>query len=316
MDAQLLKALVSKLSNFRPTAPVYRLRDRRVDEIEADARAFAQRFAGTYLDREPRADICRRKDVTTFRLPDGGRVAIFHASGAMLAKRGLRPLEQLITDTDDKAELTARTVAAAKRLGLDRCHDAGERLEFERLWQIKATGMTLQGERGAVALCRVVGAFRRYLADLPVLGRASVFVKLAGDNVVDGAGVDWRPIAGEPVDYAKIIEPEAGAARVLHELSIGSPGGELTLKHYEPESFALGYLSLPKRRAQGFLQPVYVVALRPRGDTTLGRIVVVPASQQHYESLCRPLAAPPRLAAKPQARAGTGAKAAQGTGCQ
>src|SRR5262245_22096596 len=302
MDARLLKALVSKLSKVRPTAPVYRLRDRRVDEIEADARAFAQRFAGTYLDRAPHADVRRREKLTTLRLPEGGRVAAFHASEALLAKRGLAPLERLITDTQDKDELTRRTVAAAKRLGLDRSHGADEHLEFERLWQIKAMGITRQGERGAVALCRAIGAFRRHVAGLPVLGRASVFVKLAGDDVIDAAGVDWRPIAGKPVDEAKIIEPETGAARILYELSIGNPGGELTLQQYEPDSFLLGYFSLPKRRAQEFLQPVYVAILQPRGFSTLGRIVVVPASQQHYESLCRPIAAPPRLAAKPEPR--------------
>jgi hypothetical protein len=74
--------------------------------------------------------------------------------------------------------------------------DVGDNLQFERLWQIKATGMTLSGQRGVVALCRVVGAFRRYLYELPVWGRASAVVELADDNVIAAAGIDWRPCAG------------------------------------------------------------------------------------------------------------------------
>ncbi len=303
MDAQLRKALVAKLAHHRSTAPVYQLRERRVDEIEADAHAFARRFARSYLSHEPRPNVRTSKETTTLLLPEGARVVAFHASGAMFAARGLAPFEQLISDTDDQKELTARSMAALKRLELEALagHPAGERLELERLWRIKASGMARHGARSSVALCRVVAAFRRFVSDLPVLGRASVFVKLAGEDVIDAAGVDWRPTTGKPIAQAKIIDAETAADRILRELSLGAPGDLLSHRHLEPQLFALAYCSLPKRQVQAFLQPVYVAALRPCGPfATLGRVAMVPATEHIYEPLGRPIAAPPRLAAKPR----------------
>src|SRR5262249_36631214 len=136
----------------------------------------------------------------------------------------------------------------------------------------------------------------RHVHDLPVWGRASVVLELAGGDRVSGVGVDWRPIAAEPVDRAKIIDPERAARAVLADLAGRLPGGEFTDKDFGVGLFSLGYLSLPKRRAQGMLTPVYVALLERRGWTTMNHVVAVAATEKVYESVARIVAMPPREA--------------------
>jgi hypothetical protein len=175
-----------------------------------------------------------------------------------------------------------------------------ERLDFERLWQIKAAGRQQNGRGGYEVLCRVVGAFRRYVHDLPVLGRASVFVKLAADDVIEAAGSDWRACEERAFDEAAVVDPLEGAARVATELTTAAGRTHVSAEHYDVDFFGLGYMSFPKRRVQSILQPVYVAVLHPRGWTTFGRVVVVAATDGAYEPIGRQFAVPPRpVAAKP-----------------
>jgi hypothetical protein len=197
----LERKLIDKLGRYQDTAPVYRIEPRPLDELEKSAAQLASRVAGQ--DEDGRARISRGKGRSELLLSGGLRARTYHASGAMAINAGLAPMTHLLGERVDKGALTEAVVATAKRLGLDRLGSSGEKLTFERLWQIKATGINRERVRGREVVCRAIGAFRRYVGDLPVYGRASVVVELAGDERIGGVGVDWRPIATEVVDRAK-----------------------------------------------------------------------------------------------------------------
>lgn len=300
VEPKFARALVDRLSNYRKTAPVFQLVDRPLEMLEREAFDFGRRFDAAPDAAGARADLQRDKHSTTVLFPGGTTVKLFHASGAMIARRSLPPAAHLFKQAPPKDTLVSRAQDTVRRLGLGQSPNSVERLEFERLWQIKAAGRQPNGAGGYETLCRAVGAFRRFVHELPVLGRSSVFVKLAADEVVEAAGSDWRPREERAFEEATVIDPSEAALRVASELSgAGSPNSS----NYEVDFFGLGYLSFPKRRVQSILQPVYVALLHSRGWTTLGRIVVVSATERAYEPIGRVLGAPPRpLAAKPTRR--------------
>jgi hypothetical protein len=295
----LAKALRDKLTYHREHAPIYRLRQPSVAELVERARVLGGRFLDARGDADlPRTDLCHEKNHTVVRLPDGGHVKVYHASGALGVARQLEPFAHVIGPDLEADRLIAHAAAMIKRLDVPACRAADERIAFERLWKIKAQGMTRSGDMGAPVVCRVVAAFRRYVGDLPVWGRASIMVKLAGRDLVEAVGVDWRDRIEEPVDHAKIIDPDEAIHRVLAELAATTPGRQPKNADYEPVLFSAGYFSLPKRRAQGYLQPVYVAALRARGEMTMSRLVVVPGTSTPYESIGRIAVSPPIAVAR------------------
>jgi hypothetical protein len=297
----LRAALLNKLSNFRETAPLFRIRQRSIDEMEKVAVDFGNRFVATYSKNEPRRHVSRHEGFSVIHLPEGARMRVFHSSGAIIAKQSISPMDKIITRTTNKEELTRQAIEISKKLGVDGLVTTqNERIEFERLWQIKATGISNGGQKGQEVLCRIIGAFRRYLDNLPVFGRASIYVELAEDNIVDSFGIDWRPIIEEAIDNVKIIDPETAADRVIGELGVVLPGGIITSKNYEPQLFSLGYFSFAKRRPQTFMQPVYVAMFKARGSTTLSRLIVVPATHSPYEPISRILESNPSQPVKPK----------------
>lgn len=293
-DPEMLKALVSKLSNHKASVPVFRILDRRIDELEHDTIETTRHFIAAAGFGEMRYKLQRDKDATTVQFQEGIRARVFHASGAMSIQRGWRPLDKLLATHADRADLDQlrrEAEAAVRRLQLVPQSDA---VRFERLWKLKAAAITRDSQRAPVALARVVGAFRRFLSGLPVWGRASAFVEIAAENQIAAAGVDWRPVTEKAVETAKVLAPDEAAHRVLNELQTFLPGERYTRKHYTPDFFSLGYFSLPKRRAQSFMQPVYVAMFKPAGPVpSIGRVIVVPAAPHAYESIARPLAYPP-----------------------
>ncbi|GAA3466617.1 hypothetical protein [Nonomuraea roseola] len=299
MNESLADALLEKLTHHAEHAPVYELRQPSVTELVERAHQWGGRVLGTPIDRDaPRIDLCHRTDSTVIRLPEGGTVKIYHASGAMMIARRLEPVSHTFGSQVDHERVIERATEVIEGLDIPTRPVSGERIEVERLWQINAQGMTQRGDVGKPVVCRVVSAFRRYVDDFPVWGRASVFVKLAANDLVESVGVDWRERITEAVDHVRLIEPNDAVRCVLAELAVNTPGHLPEIDEYEPELFAVGYFSLPKRRPQGFLQPVYVAALRARGDTTMSRLVVVPGAVAAYESLSRIAAAPPHEAAR------------------
>jgi hypothetical protein len=275
---------------------VYRIESPSLDELEASAARLAKRAAGQ--NEDCKSHIMRGKGRSDLLLSDGIRARAYHPSGAIAVKAGWAPMEHLIGEKADKEALTKATIAASGHLGFDRLAASGEKLVFERLWQIKATGINRQRERGPEVVCRAIGAFRRYLGDLPVWGRASAVVELAANHRISGAAVDWRPVAPLSLDRAKVIDPERAARAIIADLNGRRPGGELADNDFDVAQFSLGYMSLPKRRAQGTFAPVYVALLEPRGWTTMNHVVVVNGSEKSYEDVCRLNAAPPREIAR------------------
>ena len=288
----LERKLINKLSNYHEAAPVYRIEQRSLDELETAAARLGNRVAGHKEDSKSR--VVRGKGRSDLLLGDGFRARAYHPSGAIAIKAGLPPMEHLIGETADKKAQTEASVATAKRLGLDAIGASGEKLVFERLWQIKAAGVNHEGVRGREVVCRAIGAFRRYLGDLPVWGRASVVVELAGGHKIGGVGVDWRRVEPTPIDRAKILDPERAAQAVMADMNGRLPGSEFGDKAFEVTLFSLGYISLPKRRVQGTFAPVYVAMLESTGWSTINHMVVVNGSEKAYEDVCRSNAAPPQ----------------------
>ena len=288
----LERKLVDKLGRYQDAVPVYRIEPRALDDLENSTAKLAHRIAGR--GEEGKSRVVRGKARSDLHFSDGFHARAYHASGAIAVHTGLAPMSHLLGEKIDKGAMTEAAVGTARRLGLDRIGGAGEKLAFERLWQIKAAGINQERVRGRDVVCRAIGAFRRYIGDLPVYGRASVVVELAGEQKIGGAGVDWRPVATEAFDSAKVLDPERAARAVTADIGGRMPGTEVTDKHFEVTMFSLGYISLPKRRAQGVFAPVYVAMLERRGWTTLNHVIVVNGSEKVYEDIGRLNAAPPR----------------------
>jgi hypothetical protein len=286
----LARKICDKTSHFRDTAPVFRIKTRPLDESEALAVELATRVLGS--DR-CKAHKKRREGQSDLLLPEGVRATVFHASRAISVKSHIAPMEQLFEDHADRDKLTQWTREAAERTGLDRLVGRHESLTFERLWQIKASGTNAEGVRSDIVLCRAIGAFRRFLHDLPVMGRASAFVEITGRGKVSSAGLDWRTIAEEPIDHVTVIDPEQAAIAVVNDLNSRLGGGAFAEDAFDVGGFDLGYLSLPKRQAQSVFAPVYVARLERRGWQTMNYLVVVNGSQSTHAEICRARRSPP-----------------------
>jgi hypothetical protein len=302
-DGNLLKALVEQTEYYRESAPVFRIQRRPLVEKKSAAITLAQRFAEDLRFKSARYALREKRHKTVILLPENLSASVYHASGVVALSSGLRPFEQIISlDVEAKSvdpkQLIAWAEKAVERIPLHKPPE-GEALRFERLWQLKASGINEEGKRGPVTLTRAVGALRRYIDGLPVWGPASVYVKVASEGMVASAGVDWRPIHKDPIDQAKVIDPDEGGKRVLAELQTYQPGTTFTERNYRPDFFALGYLSLPKRREQEVFQPVWVAMFRAQGKLTLSRLIVVPAAPTPLEPIHRIPAHPPYDAAKP-----------------
>src|SRR5262245_38323708 len=131
MAVPLSRALVDKISNYRARGLVFRTRELGLCELEADLVAFANRLVA---DGRPQLDnklaIRRDEERIVVSLPEGGRVIAFKASGALLGKRHLGPLEQPITHVQDAPAFEQQARYATRALGLDALTDARERLVF------------------------------------------------------------------------------------------------------------------------------------------------------------------------------------------
>jgi hypothetical protein len=120
-------------------------------------------------------------------------------------------------------------------------------------------------------------------------------VEIAEDDVIDSAGVDRRPVIENPIDRTKVIDLESAVDRILSELRVSIPGSEINTQNFMPKMFSLGYFSLSKRRMQSYMQPVFVAQFVDRGETSLNRLIVIPATSSPYEPICRILEPPRKI---------------------
>lgn len=286
IDNDLKKELSRLITNYNDTLPVYKLVDPsptfQIDKANLVASGFLEDFCA-----DSTVILARRtKNATIIDLPQNTKIRIYSNSNAMVIKRIMRPLNNIFSEKIDMEQLKNRTIEIMKKLQLDKwCSDI-EQIEFEHLWKLKASAMTIvEKKKLPEVLCRVIGAFRRHINKIPVYGRASVFVKLAGNDIVQSAGIDWRSIETEPVDEIKIIDPDEAAESILRNIGVSLPKKTITSKILKPKFFSLGYFSLPRNRYQRFMQPAYVATFKSVGSTSLNPAVVISASRDTYENL-------------------------------
>ncbi|MCJ7444546.1 MAG: hypothetical protein MUO26_08460 [Methanotrichaceae archaeon] len=283
-DKLFRNSMLDKLTNFRDTVPVYRIRDRSTEEINGNALSLMKRYGQTYLGSEPRHSLIRTTYHADIHFSKRGFGRIFYPSGAIHARQGLKIFEKPITHPVDKEIITNKIVKVSKDLKFDLLKTANEALDFERLWQIKGAGIKKTGERSTTRIFRAIGTFRRYINKLPVWGRASTFVNLADDDLIDSVGIDWRPCMKDPIDDLPILEPEGASKRMQKQLELTV--GKNFIKYYKPTMFSLGYLSMNKRRPQTYMQPVYVGKFESdRLETAFNQIVVIPAMDVPFEPI-------------------------------
>jgi hypothetical protein len=216
----------------------------------------------------------------------GGRVRVFHASGAVALRSRTEPFEELFDADPGDERLISMTTSWADKLTLPGLVPDTEKLTFERLWRLKAAGSDPEGRLSEPVLTRAVGAFRHQLHDLPVLGRASAHVEVTGAGSVSALSVSLRRWAGEDEKVLATVRPKSSddAAREVADrvakMVGGSEDGELV-----PESFAYGYLSLGRRRAQSVLAPLWIASVSIVGVTRSAHLIAVAGSQETFLKL-------------------------------
>jgi hypothetical protein len=236
-----------------------------------------------------RGDWTRYDDRTLVRLPQGAHAVVYHASGGLKLSAGLAPMEHLFKDMETKAALTARVQEAAKAFGAGDGPVRGNSLVFERLWQIKACAADRSGKTVAPILCRAVGAFRQHVEGIPVLGPASLAVQIAADGVLDTVSMLMRSPSGEVLEKAKVLPPERALRQIGQQLAVrfGQAKGEIQVESRQGLRF--GYLSLPKRKAQRLLAPVYMATIDVTHEQERQAFVTaVPATEKNYLPLDMP----------------------------
>jgi hypothetical protein len=200
---------------------------------------------------------------------------------------GMAPMEQLFGKLESKAHLTKLVEQSARTLNIKQWVGENEELKFERLWQIKAAAGDREGKVVAPVLCRAVGAYRHYVNGLPVLGAASVAVKVAAEGALDSLSVMARQTSGKCLDRVKTIPPEQALQKVYQQLERLMGHGKIPLAEMAmPQSVQFGYLSLSKRKAQRLLEPAYVVAINIEGqEEAQGYLFTISGSDNPYMPL-------------------------------
>jgi hypothetical protein len=282
-DKEFIERLSDSVKNVATRADVLAVRQYSLDDMEQRTRQLLHRTAEVFDLPLKRSDKVVQQDRTLFRLSSGARAVVYHASGAMRLVTGIEPMGSLFKNIEEREDLTQLVEDTVGRLKLDEWLNPKEFLKFERLWQIKAAAASPKGELIQPVLCRVVGAYRHFVSELPVWGGASLSVKLAGEGNLDSLTIQMRETTGEVIDQAEIFRPDQAARQVLLQLSglMGSlqiPVSEVAV----PRSFEFGYLSFPKRKAQRLLAPVYVATIETQGEERQGYVFAVPATERAY----------------------------------
>ena len=167
------------------------------------------------------------------RLPEGGRAVTFLASGALVVKAGVEPFSDLFQDDPGDQALTASLTGWQEKLRISELLPAQDRLDFERLWRIKAAGSDREGTFSEPVLCRAIGAFRHHVRDIPVHGRASATVEVTGAGRLASMSVSTRRFAdGADVVITRAPTRAAGdAAQEITKRLARALSGQRTGRH-------------------------------------------------------------------------------------
>lgn len=279
----LARRITESLGKVPSSAEILQVRSYSNEELERRATRMISLVREAYELPLRRGDWRVEDGRVMVHLPNNGHLSLYRASGAMELKTGLRPMEALIGPAKQE-ELNAVMRRTADRLGLMKWAGGDKALRFERLWQIKASASSPEGKMVEPVVCRVVGAYRQYANDLPVLGPASAAVKLAGEGMLDTLTLALREPEGEAIDKAEIISPERGAREMVLQLSgLVGKQEEMLEETAELQWAQFGYLNLPKRKAQRLLAPVFVAAVVLGGKQfRQGYILAAPATERPY----------------------------------
>jgi len=221
------------------------------------------------------------------RLPEGGRAVTFLASGALVIKAGIDPFADLFEADPGDEELTTSLTGWQEKLRISELFPSQDRLDFERLWRIKAAGSDREGTFSDPVLCRAIGAFRHSVRDLPVHGRASATVEMTGGGRLASMSISTRRFADGAdavIARARSRAPGDAAQEVVKRLA-RSLSGQQQDATLEVQSFEFGYLSLSRRRPQSVLAPVYLAAVTVSGTKEQERsahVIAVAGSEDQY----------------------------------
>lgn len=294
INKELQKLLTGRVTHYQDTAELFKIKDQTQAEMQAATLALAY---GVHHQGEPRKEkfsVQQDEYSTQLLLTDNATAEYFHASGYKLYERNVDPFENVVSEDASKFDAEAMKAHAGAILETAKLDLSGplEKVQFEKLWQLKASGISYEGKQGRVVINRLVYAYRRFLLGLPVWGGASISIKTASKNVIDSFGIDWRSFDQTPLDKNWVIAPDDAAIKVLDHLQSTNPGKVFTPDDFEVESFDLGYLSQPKRKYQTVLQPVWMARLVSKGPSGLGHAIAVTATDTAYEPIQRTYDAP------------------------
>ncbi|MDJ0647735.1 MAG: hypothetical protein QNJ60_03430 [Xenococcaceae cyanobacterium MO_188.B19] len=297
-DKMLIDQLTSSIEGVPPVPPraeVIELRQHSLEELEQRARAFLDATGEAFSLRLNHRDFVIKNERTIVRMPLGTRAVIYHASGAMKFVTGLKPMESLFNKLEEKQKLIELVKETAARLKLNDLVRENEFLRFERLWQIKAGATDRKGQIVEPVLCRLVGAYRHFVGELPVWGAASVAIKLASEGTLDSLTIQMRQTTGNVIDQVEILRPEQAARQILLQMSGLMGNSKIPISEVaKPRILRFGYLSLPKRKAQRVLAPVYIAEIEIEGQKeSQAYVLVTPATEKTYLPLPNGSEAPP-----------------------
>ncbi|MCZ8190999.1 MAG: hypothetical protein O9326_14975 [Microcystis sp. LE19-338.1B] len=297
-DKMLIEQMTSSVEGVPPVPPraeVIAVRQHSLDELEQRARSFLDATGEAFSLPLNHRDWVVQNDQTLIRMPFGARAVVYHASGAMKLVIGLKPMELIFNKLEEREKLVELVKETAERLKLYDLVKQNETLRFERLWQIKAAAADRKSQTVEPVLCRVVGAYRHFVGELPVWGAASVAVKLAGEGVLDSLTVQMRESTGEVIDRVEILRPEQAARQVFLQLSRLMGQSKIPVSEVaKPRTLRFGYLSLPKRKTQRVLAPVYIAEIEIEGqEVSQAYVLVTPATEKTYLPLPNGSEAPP-----------------------
>jgi hypothetical protein len=284
-DKRLIEGLASSVGDLPTHVEVIGLQRCSLDDLHRRTKRFLSLVGDKEQRSLDRGDWVAQNDHTVVYLTQGAYAIFYHASGAMKYVSGFAPMEALFEQVESRALLTKLVNDAAQKLNLHEWAGPNDHIAFERLWQMKAQAADRQGNVAEPVLCRIVGAYRHFVGGIPVLGGASVAVKLAGNGALDSLSVHVRASASETIDKAKILPPEMAARQVLVQLGslLGHSKDALPRDVIESQTMQFGYLDLGKRKAQRLLAPAYVahITLRHQQERQAYRFAVS-ASEKSY----------------------------------
>ena len=284
-----LNKLAESLSSMQQKVPdevaILELRRMHVEDIHRRLKKLlrnADDVCGFPLER---GHWVRHDDRTLVQLPGNAYAVVYHASGALKLWSGVAPMDKLYKEMPNLDSETARAREVIKGMGLADQLPRGQSISFERLWQLKAAGADRSGKMSEPVLCRTVTAFRHMIDDVPVLGAASLAVKLTGDGSVDTLSMQIRNTGAEVLDRAKIVHPERAIRQIVQQVkdkfSHLKEGADV---HVEADKgLQFGYMSLPKRKIQRLLAPAYVASISVSHELERQAfLIVVPATERAY----------------------------------